>query len=92
MAKREAMYATHIERQHGSGISVADYCKSVGINARLFYYYRKKLKGKGKSNGGFVEVPLHGQASVKIEFKGAIITAPANDLKQVLSAISEMEG
>lgn len=66
-------------------LTVADFCKSVGVSVQSYYKWRKKLKlldGDGSTleakSSNFVAVSL-AAAKIEIEFPGGAIARISND-------------
>ena len=53
---RRRFWSEHIQRQTGSGLGVAEYCRMNQLNKSAFFMWRAKLTGPAKTASGLVEV------------------------------------
>lgn len=54
----ELWWVRLIERQAKSGRSVKELCAEAGVTEQSFYWWRKRLAGRGGTISGFTEVEL----------------------------------
>ena len=43
-----------IRRQQSAGVSVAEFCRQLGVTARKFHYWRDRVRGAARTNTGRV--------------------------------------
>ena len=94
-----------IEQQAASGVTIADFCDSIGVAENTFYVWRRKLHSEtvasASSEGGlscsFVEIAVadaDARSAVLIEIElpcGALVRVPAADslIRQVPGVLLE---
>lgn len=66
----------HMQAQKESGQSVKEYCREQGITPSVWYYWKKRKKGKeGTGAPGFARIEIEGgrlgeEVQVEIELRG----------------------
>ena len=68
----DSVWAGHLSRQPGSGMTVAAYCRANGLKSYQFRYRRQRQRGAGAgSGGGFVRLhaPARSGGGVRAEHR-----------------------
>ena len=95
-------WSSWIEQQPSSGLTIAEFCQSVGTQESSFYRWRTKLaceqaEGSGPTSADpagadFVRLSVVGSAGVEIDLPcGAVVHVPSNEtmIRQVLRVLME---
>ncbi|MCB0113920.1 MAG: transposase [Caldilineaceae bacterium] len=88
-------WAEWIAAQRPSGLSVVDFCESVGVSQNSFYAWRRKLATDDDALPEFVALSIPDAAGVpRVEVElpcGAVVRLPCDDgpLRQVLGVLLE---
>lgn len=78
-----------LEKQAGSGLSVAEFCRREELSQASFYQWRKRLYAEGPSSGSFVSLAVVGGPGVAIDLPcGAVVRVPAGDLRALQQVLS----
>ena len=86
-------WAEWIVAQRESGLSVVDFCESIGVSQNSFYTWRRKLATDNDALPEFVALSIPdavGLPRVEIELPcGAVVRLPCGDrpLRQVLGVL-----
>ena len=94
-----------IEQQAASGVTIADFCDSIGVAENTFYVWRRKLRSETVASAiseaglscSFVEIAVadadaRSAGLIEIELPcGALVRVPAADslIRQVLGVLLE---
>ena len=82
-------WASHVEAQRRDGRTPAEYCRSERLNLRQFYYYRRKLSGRGCGEV-FVEIGGSGKNFELLLKCGSRIMVPEGFNAASLSRLIEV--
>ena len=101
--KLAAVWRRRVERQAGSGLSVAEYCGRERFSTASFYAWKRRLRirraaagkqvqhqvSKGRAlTGGFVQVPLTVNAAIEVCFMdGTTMRVPTDHLSATLKLL-----
>ena len=97
-------WSSWIEQQPSSGLTIAEFCQSVGTQQSSVYRWRGKLAGEQADGSGaasadsartdFVQLSVVGSAGVEINLPcGAVVRVPSNEtmIRQVLRVLMESD-
>jgi len=92
-------WSSWITEQRSSGLTIAEFCESVGTQESSFYRWRAKLAPAevGAASVGqtdFVPLSIIGSTGVEIDLPcGAVVRVPSDDamIRQVLRVLMESD-
>lgn len=93
---RAQSWALVIKDCAGSGLTNKEYCRQHGINEKTFYYWLHKLRKQACEQAApqlvAIDPVLETDALLRIEFKGAELTLPADvDMNAVAAVLRSLQ-
>lgn len=97
MSERAVYWRGVVERQPGSGLTIAEFCEREGVSTASFYNWRRRLAESTPAQPSFVPLSVTGAAAgawIEVVLPGAVtVRVPEGMGRQtIVDVLSAVEG